>query len=238
MQNVFAGKLTSSRGGALFLGAAAALLAGILLIVYLNRYRNSVNNDAQAASVLIAKSLIPAGTPGQVIAQKKLFSLSNIAHGDLKTGAIVDSGYLSGRVALHDIYPGQQITDVDVSAAVSNALPNQISGRQRAFAISTEGARGMVSFLADGDHVDIYYETGAAGTTDLALLASNVAVLRAPTADLPVVLRADAATAQKLALAVDTGSLWCLLRPAAAAKQAPKRVLTSDQLLALIRAQR
>ena len=71
MQNVFSGKLTSTRGGALLVGGAAALLAGLLLVVYLNRYRNSVNNGAQAAPVLIARQLIPQGTPGNVIAQKQ-----------------------------------------------------------------------------------------------------------------------------------------------------------------------
>jgi hypothetical protein len=89
-----------------------------------------------------------------------------------------------------------------------------------------------------GDHVDIYYHTAAAGTTELALLAPNVTILRAPAKDLPTIIGADAALAQKLVLAVDTGTLWFLLRPAAQAQEAPKKLLTSQQLLALIQSQR
>ena len=238
MQNVFSGKLTSSRGGAVVLGGFAALLAGLLLLVYLIHYRNSVNAGAQSAPVLVAKRLIPKGTPGAVIAQKNLFRTVPIAHGDVKAGAIVDPAYLNGRVTAADIFPGQQITTADVSVGVTNALPTQITGRERAFALSVEGAKGLVGFVSDGDHVDVYYETAASGTTDLALLAADVTVLRAPTKDAPAVLKADAATAQKLALGVDTGTLWFLLRPSAQSQNAPKKLLTSAQLLALIQAEK
>jgi Flp pilus assembly protein CpaB len=238
MQNVLNGKLTSTRGGALAIGTIAALIAGVLLVVYLNRYRNSVNNGAEAAPVLIARTLIPQGTPGSVVAQKKLYDLKQIAHSDIKSGAVVDPAYLAGRVATHDIYPGQQITDADISTAVTTALPAQITGRQRAFALNVDDARGLVGFVADGDHVDVYYETGSAGTTALALLAANVTVLRAPTKDTPALFKADAPLAQRLALGVDTGTLWFLLRPSAQVKEAPKKLLTSQQLLALIEAEK
>jgi Flp pilus assembly protein CpaB len=117
-------------------------------------------------------------------------------------------------------------------------LPTQITGRQRAFALNVDDARGLVGFVSDGDHVDVYYETGAAGTTELALLAPDVTVLRAPAKDTPAVLKADAATAQKLALGADTGTLWFLLRPSAQAKQAPRKLLTSQELIALIQAEK
>jgi pilus assembly protein CpaB len=238
VQNVFSGRLTTTRGGAAAFGTVAAILAGLLLLLYLNHYRNSVNADAKAAPVLVAKSLIPKGTSGAVIAQKGLFTTQGLAHSAIKAGAIVDPAYLSGRVTTSDIYPGQQLTTADVSVGVTDALPSQITGRQRAFALSVDGARGLVGFVNAGDHVDIYYETAAAGTTDLALLAANVTILRAPTKDTPAIIRADAPLAQKLALAVDTGTLWYLLRPAAQAQEAPKKLLTSQQLLALIQSQR
>ncbi|MFL5953775.1 MAG: Flp pilus assembly protein CpaB [Gaiellaceae bacterium] len=238
MQNVFSGRLTTTRGGAAVLGTAAAILAGLLLLLYLNHYRNSVNANAKDAPVLVAKSLIPRGTPGALIAQKGLFTTQALAHSAVKAGAIVDPAYLSGRVTTSDIYPGQQLTVADISVGVTDALPSQISGRQRAFALSVDGARGLVGFVNNGDHVDIYYETAAAGTTDLALLAANVTILRAPAKDQPTVIGADAVLAQKLALAVDTGTLWFLLRPAAQAHEAPKKLLTSQQLLSLIQSER
>ncbi len=44
--------------------------------------------------------------------------------------------------------------------------------------------------------------------------------------------------AQKLALASDTGTLWFLLRPAGDAKNAPKKSITSAELLAQINGQK
>ena len=38
-------RLSTSRGGAVALGIAAAVLAGILLLVYLDRYRDSVRAE-------------------------------------------------------------------------------------------------------------------------------------------------------------------------------------------------
>jgi Flp pilus assembly protein CpaB len=237
MQSILDRKLATSRGGSIALGVTAALLAALLLVVYLNRYRSSVKADAKSTPVLVAKSLIPKGTPGSVIAQKGLYSTEALAHSAVKTGAVVDPAFLAGRVAVADIYPGQQITDADVSVGTTNALPAQITGRQRAFALPVTGAKGLVGYVNDGDHVDVYYETAASGTTGLALLAGNVVVLRSPTKDNPVILKADAALAQKLALATDTGSLWFLLRPSSQAQDAPKKFLTSQQLLDLIKAQ-
>ena len=63
--------------------------------------------------------------------------------------------------------------------------------------------------------------------------------MRAPAAEgQPAILRADAGLAQKLALASDTGTLWFLLRPAGDAKNAPKKPITSAELLAQINGQR
>ena len=59
MSNVFSGKLTQSRGWTVGIGLAAAVLAAILLVVYLNRYRTSVNETKAQTPVLVAKNLIP-----------------------------------------------------------------------------------------------------------------------------------------------------------------------------------
>ena len=153
-------KVQQSRGWTLALGIAAAVLAAILLIAYLVQYRSSVNDSTAPTPVLVAKSLIPKGTSGTVIAEKQLFQAATLAKDDLKVGAISDPAYLNGRVAVADIFPGQQITTADLSAGLTDAIPTQLSGKQRAVAIPVSGARGLVGYVASGDRVDIYYETG------------------------------------------------------------------------------
>jgi Flp pilus assembly protein CpaB len=238
MSNTFTSRLTSSRNGTLAVGIAAAVLAAILLIIYLDRYRSSVNESTAQTPVLVAKNLIPVGTSGTVIAEKQLFQVATYARDDVKIGAIADPAYLQGRAAVADIFPGQQITSADLTPGLSYALATKLTGLQRAVAIPASGARGLVGYVAAGDRVDIYYGTGASGGQLLALLAPNVLILSPPAAEgTPAILRLKAAQAQNMALASDTGTLWFLLRPAGDAKNPPKRIITSQQLLALITAQ-
>ena len=154
-------KVTQSRGWTLGLGIAAAALAAILLIAYLVQYRSSVNASTEQTPVLVAKGLIAKGTSGTVIAEKGLFQAATLPKDDLKIGAISDPAYLNGRVAVADIFPGQQITTADVSAGLTDAIPTQLSGKQRAVAITTGAAQGLVGYVASGDHVDVYYQTGS-----------------------------------------------------------------------------
>ena len=180
MSNTITTKLNQSRGWTLVLGIAAAVLAAILLTVYLVQYRDSVKAGAAETPVLVAKNLIPKGTSGTVIAETQLYQGAAIAKDDLKAGAITDPAYLNGRVAVVDIFPGQQITTADLSTGLTDALPTKLTGLQRAVAIPTTGARGLVPYVAEGDTVDIYYGSGASGGQLLALLAPNVLVLRVP----------------------------------------------------------
>jgi len=224
-------KVQQSRGWTLALGIGAAALAAILLIAYLVQYRSSVNDSTAPSPVLVAKNLIPKGTSGTVIAEKQLFQAATLSKDDLKVGAISDPAYLNGRVAVADIFPGQQITTADLSVGLTDALPTQLTGLQRAFAVSVGGTQGLVGYVASGDRVDIYLEAAGAGGDMLGLLAPNVLVMRAASGGAPFILRADAPLAQKLALASNSGTLWFLLRPAGDAKNPPKRTITTQDLL-------
>jgi len=104
-QNLF-----TTRRGSLVVGAAAAVLAGIVLLAYLHSYRNSVSSSSAPASVLVARNLIPKGTPGNIIGSTDQFQVASVPKGQLQTGALTDPAALSGRVAVTDIYPGQQLT--------------------------------------------------------------------------------------------------------------------------------
>ena len=64
MQAILTSRIFSTRGGTIAVGVAAAALAGLLLLVYLNRYRANVAATGTPATVLVAKQLIPKGTPG------------------------------------------------------------------------------------------------------------------------------------------------------------------------------
>ena len=233
MQQALSGKIGNSRGWTLALGIGAAALAAILLVVYLNRYRSSVDSANAATPVLVAKNLIPKGASGQIIAQKALFQVASLPKDDLKVGAISDPAYLNGRVAAADIFPGQQITTADLSATTTEAVPTKLTGTERALAVPVDSARGLVGYTQSGDHVDVYVSLNGDNGVLLTLLAPNVEIVNAPTAGQSTyVLKAPAPLAQRLAFASDNGTLWFLARPLVGAKKTPPLTITMQTLLA------
>lgn len=247
MQDVLSGKLFTTRGGALMVGGLAAGLAAILLVVYLHQYRNSVESGSQPMTVIVAKSLIPKGTSGTLMGQKGLFQVTSVPRDQLKEGAFADPSAVKGRVAVADIFPGQQLTSSDFSLTTTNALPTLISGAQRAISIPVDPTHGLVGQVAAGDHVDVYVgfnaqQGGSAGLPVLKLLAPNVVVLQAPVVSGGgvgsnntggnAVLRVTMKQAAKFAFASDNGRLWLILRPQVDARPTPPDLVTAATLLA------
>ena len=235
----FAENLLSTRKGTLLIGGAAAVLAAILLIVYLNRYRSSLNTSNATVTVLVAKKLIQKGAPGDIVASNRQFQVADIARRDLKAGAITDPGSLAGLVAAHDIYPGQQFTASDFQVAPAGSLQTRLTGKQRAIAIPFDGAHGLTGGISDGDHVDVYVGITVVGTAGsqpaLKLLMQNALVLRTAATGAPsgtVVLRGTGRQTAELAWAADNGRLWLVLRPASGAKPQRPGLVTAQRLVA------
>jgi len=230
-QNLF-----TTRRGSLLVGAAAAVLAGLILLVYLHSYRNSLNSTAAPASVLVAKNLIQKGTPGDIIGTSDQFQVASVPKGQLQVGALSDPAALSGRVAVTDIYPGQQLTETSFAYAAPGTLQTKITGTDRAIALSIDAEHGMIGQISAGDHVDIFMGfalQGAGGTQPvIKLLMADVLVLRAPLAGNGVVtLRAPMREAAQLAYAADNGHLWFVLRPASGAKTVNPGIVNAQTLL-------
>jgi Flp pilus assembly protein CpaB len=237
MQDVFAGRLFKTRGGAVLIGGVAAVLAAVLLIVYLHSYRSSVDAGTRPMTVLVAKSLIPRGTSGSIIAQQRLYQVTTVPKDQLKLLAISDPAALTDRITLADVYPGQQLTSNDFSIEAVNSIPNIITGKARAIAIPVAGAHAVAEQVSAGDHVDVYLgvnaQSGGVSGPIIKLLASNVLVLMSPSSGGGnAVLRVTTATAAKFAFAADNGVLWLVLRPQVGAKPTPPSLVNAQTLLA------
>lgn len=228
-------RLLSTRAGTIALAGSAAILAGIVVLVYINRYRTSVNQSAEPVSVLVAKNLIEKGTPGNVIGTDGLYQTARVAKGDLKDGAILDPSSLRGRVAVEDIYPGKQLTAADFTATTSDALDLKLARDQRAVSVPLDGAHGLVGHVQSGDHIDVLVgfnvqkllpdgtpDPNAATRPVLRMIMQNVLVLAAPSdaksglaggGETNIVLRVDPEQAAQLAFASDNGKVWIVLRP-------------------------
>ena len=217
MSNTLTGKVSgkmSSRGWAIALGIGAIVLAAILLVVYLDRYRARVGGENAPTPVLVAKQYIPAGTPGTLIASGPMYAPTTLPRKEVEVGAISDPQYLSGRAASAEIFPGQQFTATDFATSDTASVDSQITGEQRALSISIDGVHGSLSQVMPGDSVDIY--TGVAGV--IKLFRPNVKVLATPAVPGPaggsnLILRVDTKDAANFAFAADNTQLWFVIRP-------------------------
>jgi Flp pilus assembly protein CpaB len=209
----------SSRGWAIALGIGAVALAAILLVVYLDRYRDRVSGESAPTPVLVAKRLIPAGTPGTLIASEEMYAATTLPAKEVEVNAISDPSYLSGHAAVADVFPGAQLTATQFAASDTASVDSQITGAERAISISIDNVHGSLSQLMAGDSVDIY--TAVAGT--VRLFEPNVKVLTVPSVPGPsggsnLILRIVTADAARWAFAADNTQFYFVLRPVVGAK--------------------
>jgi Flp pilus assembly protein CpaB len=248
-------KLLATRGGTVAVAGGAALLATLIFVIYLNSYRNSVNDSGEPVAVLIAKSLIPKGMSGDLIGSQELFQPTTAPKDQVKDGAVTDPATLRGRVTTEDIFPGQQLTTADFSTTTTDAIATRITGDQRAVSIPLDEAHGLIGHVRAGDHVDILggfnivridrkgvpFQQGGSARPVLKLLMENILVLEVPTdaggglgggsKEANVVLRLSDQQAAELAFASDNGKIWFSLRPQSGGQPAAPSFVTLETLL-------
>jgi Flp pilus assembly protein CpaB len=244
-------KFISTRKGSLLLGVLAAVIAGALIVVYVNRYRNSVRAEGTPVTVLVASSAIAKGTSGQTVASQQLFTVTTVRQSQLLNGAISDPSNLIGKAASRDIYRGQQLTAADFSASAT-AIPSTLTGHQRAITIPLDPAHGLTGQLQAGEHVDVYAgfnvvgvgtngvpQAGGQSTQALKLIMQDIDVLGVskPNGGLGaagganVTLNVNAAQAAQLAFTSDNGKIWLTLRPSAGARPSQPALVTANTIL-------
>lgn len=238
-------KLTSTRGGTLAIAGLAALLAGGLILVYLNQYRQSVQAEGAPVTVLVAKKLIHKGTPGTAVASSGLFRPATVRESQLRNGAFSDPVSLRGHVATADIYAGQQLTTADFSAGASS-VASSLTGSQRVISVPLDSAHGLIGSIQKGDHVDVFAGFNVISNGGD---ARSRPMLRLMAQDIPVVsvgavkgslgansttnisLRVHPRQAAELAFTSDNGKLWLVVRPPNGAKPARPGIVTVETVL-------
>jgi len=216
VDGIMGSKLFSTRQGTILLGVIAAVIAAVALIVYLNQYRNSVNDNA-TSKVLVAKSLIQAGTPGDVIRSNGLYSWENVPKSDVTTATFVDTSALTGQVAVTDIGPGDQLTAADFGPA-TNSVTEQLNANQRAVVVPLGAPQQVGGQIGSGSHVDVWVTvTGQSSQPVVEELFQDMYVLSVNGDN--VTLRATPQQAGQLIYASENAQLWLVARPTIASPQ-------------------
>ncbi len=238
----------SSKNGSMVAAGVAAAIAGLLIVVFLEQYRQGVDEGGVPTSVLVAKELIEQGASGDSIGADGLFQTSELPRDQLKDGAITDAAALRGKVAGADILPGQQLTAADFKSA-GRGIVTKLGADQRAITVALDRAHGLVGKIGRGDHVDVLsgfeLDSGVGSNRPvLSTLMQDVLVLDVPkkasggavggggaNETSEVTLRVDATAAPKVAFAADNGKLWLVLRPENGEKLERTTLVTLASLL-------
>ena len=218
--------LPSSRRGAVVLAAACAVAAGVIVLVALNHYKQSVSLANKPETVLVATGTIQKGTSGDLIAQEQLYKPLSILSKNVAAGAFTNAAVLQGEVATQVILPGQQLTAADFTVS-TGSLAGQLTRTQRAVSIALDPEHGLVGELAPGDRVDVYgaLTPPGNGVPVVKLLISNALVLKTPAASGgltggtagTVVVAVGENQVGPLTYTAENGKVWLALRPGAAA---------------------
>jgi Flp pilus assembly protein CpaB len=236
VENIMSSKLLTTRRGTIILGIGAAVLAAIVLLVYLNQYRNSVNTNAGTLSVLVAKSLIQRGTPGNIVGSTGLYEIANIPRSQIKTGAFVDPKTLAGKVAVADVFPGQQLTAADFVLG-TGSLTQSLARDQRAVVIPLDSPAEVGGQIAAGDHVDVWVAFSAQGANGVSRptvreVLQSIYVMNAGPGG-GVTIRATPRQAGELIFASQNFKIWLVLRPAIGSTNSKPPVISANDLLGL-----
>jgi Flp pilus assembly protein CpaB len=244
-------KLISTRKGTVLLSILAAAVAGGLILVYVNRYRDSVKAQGAPVTVLVARQSIPKGTAGSVIAAQSLYSATTLRQGQILNGAFSDASSLRGKVATRDVYPGAQLTASDFASASTN-LAASLTATQRIVSIPFNAAQGLGGELQGGDYVDVYvgFNVVPIAPNGAALAGGQSRpIVRRVMSDIQVVAVGGKATgvfasgntniafkvtdqqAAELAFASANGQIWLALRPSAGATDTPPNIVSMETLL-------
>jgi len=242
MSNTLTSKVSgrmTSRGWAIALGIGAIVLAAVLLVVYLDRYRARVGGANAPTPVLQANRYIPIGTPGNIVASGGMYTSTTLPRKEVEVGAIADPSYLSGRAAAVEIFPGQQFTAADFAATDTASVDSQITGVQRAISVNIDNVHGSLSQLQAGDSIDLYIALGSRGPGGQALVKlfkQNVKVLMVPSQTGPsggsnLVLRIETKDAADYAYMADNTQMYFVIRPVVGAKPTKPDTATIESVL-------
>jgi Flp pilus assembly protein CpaB len=240
--------LPATRHGAIVLAVACAAGAAIILIVALGQYQTSLKTGSKQDTVLVSTGQIQQGTPGTTIVTEKLAKATPILEKSMVPGAITDASLLSGKVAAHNIVPGEQLTLSDFSE--SGGLDTQLSPNNRAVEVTLDSQHGALQAIQAGDNVDVYGDYDVQPPTGQSywvtrLLESDVTVLKAPLADgatgaslnsssssggQDVILDMNDKIAAQMPLTGDSGHVWLVLRAPNAKNYDPGLVNLSEIL--------
>jgi Flp pilus assembly protein CpaB len=175
--------VTKSRLRNLALPIGLAVLAAVLVGIYVISYRNSVNHGAGLAKVLVAARDIPTGTAGSSVASGGYLRAESVPNRAVVPGAIVSAAPLTSLVASGTIYKGEQVTLRQFKPIAQGGIFASFSGKERVVVVPGDPNQLLAGTASDGDHVDVVanakYSIGGVNRATTRVILQNLLVLKA-----------------------------------------------------------
>ena len=201
----------ASRKGSLLVALISAVLAGVLIYMFVSRYHTTTVAPPATETVFVAKTYIAIGTPESTIASGGMLKPEVLPVSQAIAGAITDPSYITGEAAVAPIAAGEQVSVSDFSRLNVGLLP-YLHGSERAVAISLDSWHGLTAYLREGDTVDVIAQAKK-GSEDL---FQDVSVLDNQAGNIVLELTDKQALLLSNALQRSV-TLWLTLRPATGA---------------------
>ena len=224
-----------------------AVIAAILVSVYVTQYKNHVENGQSGADVYVAARDIPNGTPGAELIDGKYLRKESVKRLDLVRGAITDTKQIAARYVIEPIYEGDQLSLGRFGEAGAEGAGGQLTGAQRAVEVDAKPSQVLAGSLKAGDHVDVVATWSApeGGSHHVSkIVLRDILVLAAPEGgsssssvtggDLgaTVQLRVTDTQATKLFYLVKNGDWMLALRPPVRAGDSPETLQDAKTIAA------
>jgi Flp pilus assembly protein CpaB len=232
-------RVLTSRFGAFGVAIVLALVAAVLVLVYVQKHDSSVQNANGQVTVLVATRTISQFTPGNQVVDGRMFRETKVSRDSLADGAITNPDALKGLVARDNVYPGEQLTTNQFQRSQTTSVAVKLKPDQRAIALPVDPGSGLIGQVQSGDHVDVVgtFDVLPVGPNGLPIIgAQPIPLTRTIVSDAlvltaPVAVAAAGATASDsshgpdITLAIGTadvdrlmfaqakGQLWFVLRP-------------------------
>ncbi len=147
--------MTKLRLRNLMLPVALAVIAAVLVGIYIVSYRDSVTEGAGLVEVQVASRDIPANTQGTEVASGGYLKTEMVPRRAVVSGSVVSGAALTSKVVTDPIYKGEQITLRHFAPAQQGGIFAEFSGKERAIAVLGEPQQLLAGTLSRGDRVDV-----------------------------------------------------------------------------------
>lgn len=230
----------------ILLAIGLAVIAMLLVLLYVTNYKRSVQHGAASVQVFVANHDIAPGTTGSEIVAKHELHTVSVARRNVVPGAISSADQIKALVLSQPIYAGEQITVRPFSDVAAQGVRAHLRGTLRAVEITGDPTSLLGGTLKQGDHVDLLANLRINPDSNFyatKIVVRNIPVLSSPSESTSkvasaggqgqesVILALTDAQSQKAFFAIKNGDWTLVLRPVVAAADSHSKADTVASVL-------